>query len=317
MQFKTKLPLDLSPHDDESGVGVCLRVAVANGFNLHWLRRETGFRESNVIDGRGATMLASVLQIDSNWLLHRLVTAHRDKSGNSWGFGGHLLYARCHVRRARPQVCPECVHQFGYCRAEWDFSLVTACSLHETPLVDWCRHCRSTLRWDRPGIAQCFCRMPISSCNERIYPLEDRVSFLVSARVRGEPILDLVRELKLPEFLTDLSLDGVLSLLHAMGAMRNSLSTSNSRIENLERETRYWRECSCRAIERLQAVCAGISFKEVSVNVPILRRMLRRSESMADRSLALKILQSMPKEAKDFLPQSELFQQRDLFGWSN
>ncbi|MGJ4748563.1 TniQ family protein, partial [Leptospira sp. SA-E8] len=152
MSFKTKLPLNLSLHDDESGVGVCLRIALANGFNLHWLRREAGFRESNVIDGRGAAMLASVLQIDSEWLLHRLVTARREKSGNSWKFFGHLLYARCHVRRSRPQVCPECIHQFGYCRAEWDFSLVTACRLHATPLVDWCRHCRSTFRWDRPGI---------------------------------------------------------------------------------------------------------------------------------------------------------------------
>jgi hypothetical protein len=129
--------------------------------------------------------------------------------------------------------------------------------------------------------------------------------------------LDLIRELKLPEFLAELSLDGMLSLLHSLGVMRDSLSPSVSRIENLEKETQYWRECGCRAIERLRAIYAGISFTGVSINVPILRRMLRRNESMADRILALKILQSIPKEAKGYLSQSELFQQRDLFGWSN
>lgn len=52
-------------------------------------------------------------------------------------------------------VCPLCLRDHGYAKADWDLAPVTACIEHSSLLVDTCSSCGQRLRWSRPTLTAC------------------------------------------------------------------------------------------------------------------------------------------------------------------
>jgi len=144
-------PLKLDPSEDESGLGYCLRVASSNGANLFTLKRFLGIRESKQITREHAYALSGLLEGRQDWLQSRLIESYGIHHGPR-SYCGHSVYVHNHLRFRRPQVCPLCVHNPGYCSAIWDFSLSTLCSKHHCALVDTCAKCGKALDWNRPSV---------------------------------------------------------------------------------------------------------------------------------------------------------------------
>lgn len=55
------------------------------------------------------------------------------------------------------RVCPLCVGEYGYSRQLWHLKAYAVCHLHQVALVDQCRACGWSLRWQRPSIGRCRC----------------------------------------------------------------------------------------------------------------------------------------------------------------
>lgn len=53
------------------------------------------------------------------------------------------------------QVCPRCLVEEPYAKAEWDIAANVSCPKHRVFLVDHCQNCDSSLEWGRPHLLHC------------------------------------------------------------------------------------------------------------------------------------------------------------------
>lgn len=156
------MPISVEPYSDESGIGYCLRAISANGATLHGLRRLVEIDNIGRFTARHAPALARLFQTSSQWLEKSLPTAERPSSPQRDWYG-HRWFYRNHLRPLNPQVCIECLHMKGYCRAIWDVTLATVCTEHKCFLVDACAQCAKPLRWDR-------LRLDVGHCKHVLKP---------------------------------------------------------------------------------------------------------------------------------------------------
>lgn len=318
MPLPLPLPLLLPPYPDESGMGACLRVASANGVNLHWLRREVRMPDRSPFYAKYAERLAGILQLDPDWLRPNLEdTSLCDVNGWKGLLQAHQFSSRNHLRRTRPQICASCVHLFGYCRASWEYSLVTACECHRTPLLDACGRCGEPLRWDRPRIDQCSCGWPLGASQSRCDDSELAIARLVVARLDGRPCRTVIQSLGLPLFLSEMSLDGVFSILHAFGDLKEPTSKTYSCVATKGMAVEYWRRVAIRAAERLRWLAGGTPPCDLAINVPLLARLMRRGVTPGDRAIAVSLMQSMTSATTGVISASELVMQGELFEWKH
>src|SRR6266550_2072973 len=59
-------------------------------------------------------------------------------------YGAYLN--RSIIRPHHPKICPRCLAEFGYALQIWDCSVVTACPIHASMLLDRCPKCRCRIR---------------------------------------------------------------------------------------------------------------------------------------------------------------------------
>jgi len=299
-------------------MGACLRVTTFNGLNLHWLRRSAGVPDRCALDAKYAEKLAGILQIDTEWLRSHLEASFASKRDGWLGMlQTHVFKSRNHLRRMKPQVCPLCIHLIGYCRASWEYSLVTSCEIHGTQLIDRCERCRFPLRWDRPGIDQCSCKWPFPRLDAHSKEAELAIARLVSARLEGQSIGTLIHSFGLPEFLNEMTLDGMFSVLHAFGDLKDRASGSWSGFATKGMSTDYWRRVNVRAFDRLKLHAAGSPPIDLAVSTPILVRLMRNGGTACDREVAMSLLQSIEPAAISAANAWEFLKQGDLFGWTN
>lgn len=75
--------------------------------------------------------------------------------------GNYLLYnSPVHqfmIRTWHPKICPQCLREESYCRKIWEFSLITACPIHQCILLDTCPGCGKQISWIRKKISVCLC----------------------------------------------------------------------------------------------------------------------------------------------------------------
>lgn len=155
--FETELPVKCNPYPGESGYGFCLRAIQRNGANLHALRRILNLPEVQALNNSHAYALSNIFGVSSPWLTSALKEKSHGKI-RPQGFWGHTIYLPTHLRWAKPQVCPLCVHRNGYCKAIWDVTLSTVCLEHGCLLVDSCTQCGQPLRWNRPSVDVGHCK---------------------------------------------------------------------------------------------------------------------------------------------------------------
>ena len=88
---------------------------------------------------------------------------HGSPEPNTARLFGHVVHAE-YVSLARRRACLACLRESPHHRSIWDFSLLTVCPEHGTPLVDRCPSCSKALNWNTPSVVTCSslgCEAPL------------------------------------------------------------------------------------------------------------------------------------------------------------
>lgn len=159
---EANLPIKLDVRAGESSVGYCLRLALANGVSLAQLHRHLGLAENQAVSIDDASLLAAISGMDVA-LIERMLPTRMSRARVGWLYCGHELRFRSLLRFTSPQICPLCVRQSAYARAQWDISLTTVCAAHQVYLIDDCPSCKKPIRWNRPAMEWGHCKHHLTS----------------------------------------------------------------------------------------------------------------------------------------------------------
>ena len=237
-------PLTYEPYADESGIGFCLRAASKNGANLHAIRRLIGMEGVAVFTQIHSAVLARLFQTDMGWLQKSLPTPEKS-STIDWC--GHRFSVRYHLRKT-PQICPFCVHQYGYTKAVWDLGLSTLCIEHSCWFVDGCMDCGQRLRWDRPSIDVGHCGHIVKHPLPRSIPSASHMAFQHELEDRFNHDLIVEKSFLSQDLAYGITLDCWLGIVIALGLKERPYQVI--RQLNRQRTTQEWTAIACRAIER-------------------------------------------------------------------
>lgn len=232
-----QLPLDCDqqplPFQDEiwpgeSGQGYVLRLAASNGLGgLGRVKTMLGCSRFQTLYAQDAPQIAHWFGASVQRLSYALEAADGGKRVEGATYMGHKLGRSYFLNRSHPRVCPDCIHELGYCRAAWDFTLTVACVRHRRLLIDRCPACTLPLKWTRPDLCLCDCGHPWVALDYRSPAVDGEllIAQLIDLRMddqerfsRGAPTWSLapgdeMNALRL--FMKDLSLDGFFRSLFA------------------------------------------------------------------------------------------------------
>ena len=145
----------------ESGQGYVLRMSASNGLGgVIRVKQMLGCTRYQTFDSQNAPQLADWFGAGVQKLSFALEAATNGRRVQGTTYLGHVLGRSYFLNRRYPRVCPDCISEFGYCRAAWDFTLNVACVSHRRLLIERCPACMSTLQWTRPGPDLCDCGLP-------------------------------------------------------------------------------------------------------------------------------------------------------------
>lgn len=237
-------------------MSLLLRIAGANLTTISWLRRSLNVLQPRPFRSEDAARLASLVDVSPQELASRLPEYGFFHGRAVTRYFGAVSLSRPHQRFARPQVCPECLHTTGVCRAEWDFSCYTVCEEHLMPMVDQCTSCRRRLTWNRPAVDVCVCGAYIRSADQ--HHSREGFAYLISkqisAALRGAALAlgeGSECKYKFPAWWADLSLDGCMRILTAIGVIDRPLAAI--KVAELQRaSSEAWRGIVERGLARLQ-----------------------------------------------------------------
>jgi TniQ len=162
MGVQNMLVVKLRPIEGESWAGYLLRLSNAN--HLAGIRPIASLFQTTVTtllmqpaEVRAAFVDCQLQQHDAKFQL-------RSGKGTRPTAHGFSKFAR---------ICPKCISEHEYIRADWDRSFRLSCTKHATALVDQCHGCGNRIMVDRHRLAQCNCgadlsqiRTPIASNTE-------------------------------------------------------------------------------------------------------------------------------------------------------
>jgi len=155
------MPWQRPLENDESLMGFVLRMANSNEVRgIHWLYQRLGRNKLNRFkfedcDAIALTFGASIENIQ------RVMWRRRFSHGAPIQTIDTIKITKPYlIRPLRPQLCPRCIEDNGYCRLVWDLQFVSACHVHKCALVDRCPLCHRYLQWMRPFLKHCNCGFP-------------------------------------------------------------------------------------------------------------------------------------------------------------
>ena len=149
-----RFPITPSYYEAESAIGYILRLLKRNGVKS----------ESRVLN---KAMLTSIIKGRStkNELLDHLIPTTRTLSS---------LRIKCwtHARLLTPQVCTDCVNQYGYFKTQWQNPFLRHCIIHECALLSECPHCNAPLQFTINLLNGC-CTSPLCGLRLTHMPLNE------------------------------------------------------------------------------------------------------------------------------------------------
>lgn len=249
------LPIRCTAQQDESGMGFLLRSATANGLSLHGLRDLAGLSSVRTFWRSDARHFARVLDMPEAELQDLLVDKGKYMGQPSCRLREQPFFRTELLRLRKPQICVDCIHRSGYCKAMWDCRLYTVCHLHRKPMVERCKACRAPLRWYRPAVDVCQCGAYFRALSEGDWE-EDSPEVAVATWIAehcAEQGRDWCDDPSFPSWMDALSLDGLCTLIQAMGVP----VTSNQRVVNSSlagEPVEFWQAVCGRAVERLRTL---------------------------------------------------------------
>lgn len=315
--MRDQLPVPIEPGAGESSGSYCLRSVASHGLNMHWLRRIARLSYLAHPTASHEQEISHLVQAPREWLRAALPLTVQGP-GSGWWYQGHRLRAQSYLRFRWPQVCAACLHSRGYCLALWDFSLITSCSKHGESLIDYCLACKRPLSWDRPAVDICACGRPIRgvgqpSKSSSLGALES----LIEAHVLGRPpTRDSLVSAGLPDFLADMSTDGVMSVVHAFGEQEAPLERGTPSVMTRMRAAADWRAVVRRADARLRQLAIEPGSSAVLgplVNESILKRLDEGALTPADRQVSRLVTAALFGKAACARAQALVNGQRELF----
>jgi hypothetical protein len=302
------LPLRFDPYPDESAMGYCLRVLSRNGATLHALRRLLRMPEKVQLTRSHASVLANLLQVPAQWLEHGLPERSFLRRQTSVCYG-LTVYMPNHLRHSHPQVCPYCVHRYGYCRSSWDLSMSTVCLEHGCSLVDICARCSKPLRWDRRSVDVGTCGHFIEATHTNVLgelnPQLLTFQALLDARFIGGTVNMSAGRDGLAGLMNSLSLGGICLLIAAFGTLDAPHQALHSREMTKNFSTNQRQKMILKAFERIEHFDAAKPFSEAESSVvaqSILIRLLEAHWNSLDHRIGIELL----KQIFDLNPSRDL-----------
>lgn len=175
-QHTPRFLLRVIPFEDESLAGYILRATEKNGYEeVSWVLKEIGCKASEIHQEHQIHRLANFTgaPFDTLWNLSYSPVSARGSKVRLIG----KPVRRYHIDPIRPKICPVCLTERGYCRAEWDIRVVVACWKHGQRLIDACGGCGQRLSWTRPSVSRCVCGYNLLSSGSE--PADDAVTALM------------------------------------------------------------------------------------------------------------------------------------------
>jgi hypothetical protein len=286
------LPLQINSYQDESGIGFCLRAISGNGADLHALRRLIGVRDKGRITSRQAKVLGRVFHQSPDWFENSLPSSEKNKPFQI-DFFGHRWFSKNCLRISNPQVCVQCIHTKGYCRAIWDVSLATVCLEHQSRLSDCCEQCRQPIRWDRPRLDYGHCGHLFRTPKEEeipasIFDLQE----LLEWKFFPSPNLTLKNDY-LSSF-NELSLSAIHTLILSFGLRRKPLEVLHSTVRRKAFRCDEWINIVERGLERLYVLHKGeCDLTQISqlISENLLEHLAFNHDSIQDQQHAIALLE--------------------------
>lgn len=254
-----RLPVAIEPFADESGMGFCLRAAAKNGVGLSDLSQMIALGPKVQFSRSHAHALAQVLGIDERALSNMLPSESRRKNIGPFACYGLTLKKRAALRGLRPQVCPECLKQYGYTRALWDLSLSTVCLEHQVGLSDCCPKCLAPLRWHRKAVhwGHCGHQLIQSDATATLGSGCLKAQVIFERKWRSESVADVLSSEGLFPWFDALTVDGWLSLIYMFGVQSPSRASAQAGALNRVPSCEEARKLIEQAMFRLRGWCGG------------------------------------------------------------
>lgn len=159
----TALPVFCAPYDDEGAMSFINRALVRNASSVKdalQFHRKVYRRHVQASD---AVLFSELTCLPPDWFAWRIPrNVARDRWTEIELFGMRWRNDWL-LRGTHQQVCPQCLHEGGFCRLEWDLQAYAACHIHGVVLQDTCRACGKAILADRPSVEVCACGGCITS----------------------------------------------------------------------------------------------------------------------------------------------------------
>lgn len=212
-----RLPIQISPHDRESGHSFLLRSLSRNRCGFSQTSAWLGLRWHRCVRTQDHLLWSWVTGVDSDWLLNRLPQIKRIDGGLEHRLLGHRWRGSHTLRINSPQVCPSCLKESGMCQSTWDLMCTPACPEHGVVLIDRCGQCKQAISWSRPTVDVCTCKHYLSSSQppELCNGLALQWIQWLSTRLNAPE--GAAHEELLPGFPAGVSPDGAYRIVFAMG----------------------------------------------------------------------------------------------------
>lgn len=158
MNAAYSLPDRLDVYADESLAGYIMRCAEIYGFKrpeLLFARLGQTRRSVQAFAGLDPASpdgqaVACLLHLEAEF--RRMSSWHPDPS--SFTLCGHRIHVDLMNSSSR-QVCPRCLENARYHRAEWLLSALPVCTVHRVRMIDRCPQCSEPLIWRGRGVHLC------------------------------------------------------------------------------------------------------------------------------------------------------------------
>jgi hypothetical protein len=295
MRDPARLPLQIEPMINESGLGFLLRASRANGISLASLFEELGLPRSPWLPAAGLSVLAYAVNVDRDWLAFATAISGRRDGFRCFEWRGRLWTCPLSLRGKYPQICPHCLRESGICLVDWELAGAVACLRHGCPLIDGCPHCGRRLSWLRPAVDVCSCGhyLWVESAAQPGEAVSAWVGILVgNASDSGAPCV--TSTYTLPPWFSVLSPDALTAIAFSFGVRDEPFERVTSAVATVPPATNRMTAIIERALIRLRrahdlAVPCPSDLR-LCVYEQALWRLWRRHADLADRDAAARIL---------------------------
>jgi len=284
------LPFQDRSFPDESARGYALRMAERNGLRgLSQVAQVMKIRTLDFTDAATTAALAHLFGAEPRPLQFTAAIATDREGERRFCYMGHPVLRDWLFRSHRPQLCPHCLGEAAYIRADWELLLVTSCRSHGTLLVDRCDACLRPLTWSRPSLSRCRCGSDLR--RQAGQPCLDQATSLWICKRLGLERRAIASSTAEHDVIASLSVDGLMRTVWGMGVKTEAAGLIPTGHVRRPFPTAELNDLSMRGRTRLEALIAGTPLVSSALHAPVFLALARDGHTLSDRVLAAQVAQ--------------------------